>query len=174
MGIWWGRGSSWSPILILLRKHSVVSLFLCHSSVSRKCLSPVVWEALNYSKYFTVYNKVAMCKYSSGYLEHEDKYTVLEPHGSFHFYCSKWRLQVSVTLLFNNLDRVMFLICVLLICYHAKICFLKSTLCLNLNHSSNNLENYRLTDLKKTNKKSLIVDFFFLCISVPGGRSSVT
>jgi len=66
-----------------------MSLFFCHNSISRKCLSLVVQEALNCSEYFTAYNKVAMSKYLSGYLEHEDKYTVLEPHGSFHFYCSK-------------------------------------------------------------------------------------
>lgn len=53
------------------------------------CLSLVLREALKCNQYFTVYNKVPMCKYLSGYLEHEDKYAVLEPHGSFHFYCSE-------------------------------------------------------------------------------------
>lgn len=61
-----------------------------------------------------------MGKCLSGYLEHEDKYTVLEPHGSFYFYCSKRRLQVSVILLVDNPDRGM-LFSLLVTYHHVKI-----------------------------------------------------
>lgn len=72
-----------------LRKHSIMYYHLPQFCIYKVLVFRGMQEILNYNEYFTAYNKVGMSKYISGYLEHEDKYTVLEPYGSFHFYCSK-------------------------------------------------------------------------------------